>query len=183
MNMPPIIPKTAAAAAVSAALLALVVLPGCKKAAKPAAAPPAKASAGAAASVTNTVAGTATNALSERLSFFDWSPPPGNKGRDPFNPNSHSRDPAPPPAPKAVGPAAVAAPQLKLLSVVGSEGHRLVAINTQILGVDDEEATVRVPGGTVRVKVLAIGVDWADVTVDGTRQHLTLGQTKSGVQK
>jgi hypothetical protein len=74
-------------------------------------------------------------------------------------------------------------PQVRLLSVVGSEGHRLVTINTQILSIEDGETTIRVAGGKVKVKVLAIGADWADVTVDGTPRHLTLGQAKGGVQR
>ena len=72
-------------------LLALALLAGCKKAAKPA--PPA---------APKPAAGTSTPMRrrggqppgTEFVSVFDDSPPPGNKGRDPFNPDSTSRNPA-----------------------------------------------------------------------------------------
>ena len=177
MKWPPLIPKQAALAAVAGALLALAVLPGCKKTVRPAPPPPANP-----AAVTNTAAGTVTNHAAEFVSVFDDSPPPGNKGRDPFNPDSHVRDPAAPAVPKTNGPVGPADPQLKLLSVVGSPGRWLATINNQSFFLN-EEATVRLPGDSaakLKVKVIGIGSNYADVTVEGIAgtKHLTMGQKK-----
>ncbi len=160
-------------AAVAVAALALTVLSGCKKAPKPAAPVHLKTAAD------NTNAVSSTNLPVEFVSVFDDSPPPGNKGRDPFNPDSTSRYPASE-APKPTGPASPVAPQLKLYSVAGSPGHWLAVINNQILATNDPPTAVRVPGGTVMVKVVEIGEDYADVTLDGgaVKQHLTMGQKK-----
>jgi hypothetical protein len=175
MKVPPLFPKQAAAAALAGAMMALAVLPGCKKAARPPAPPPAKPAAD-----TNTAAGTGTNLVTEFVSVFDDSPPPGNKGRDPFNPDSTSRNP--PVAPsiaKAISVAGPVDPQLKLLGVVGSPGRRLVTINNQFFLLN-EEAAVRVSGGTVKVKVVEIGSNYAKVTVEGTAgiKTLTMDQKK-----
>jgi len=177
MKLPPLIPKKATLAAVAGALLALAVLPGCKKAVRPAAPAPAKPG-----TVTNTAAGTGTNLATEFVSVFDDSPPPGNKGRDPFNPDSTVRNPAAPPVAKANGPAGPVEPQLKLLSVVGSPGRWLATINNQSFFLN-EEATVRIPGDNpvkLKVKVVGVGSNYADVTVEGTAgtKHLTMGQKK-----
>jgi hypothetical protein len=174
MKMPPIIPKKAALAALAGALLALAVLPGCKKAVHPAAPPPAKPAAG-----TNTTAGTGTNVVKEdpSISVFNDGLPPGNKGKDPFNPDSTVRNPAPLQVPKTVSATGPADPQLKLLGVVGSPGRWLATINTAILAVN-EEATVRVPGGSVKLKVVEIGPGYADVIVEGSavKRRLTMSQ-------
>jgi hypothetical protein len=165
--------KIAILAAVAGAALALAVLPGCKKAPKPAAPAPPKP----AAEKTNAIV--ATNLSSEFVSVFDDSPPPGNKGRDPFNPDSNSRYPVSE-APKSTTSASLEPPQLKLYSVVGSPGRWLAVINNQILATNDPATAVRVPGGTVMVKVVEIGEDYANVTIDGgaVKQHLTMGQKK-----
>ena len=175
-SLPPF-PKQAALAAVAGAILALAILPGCKKAAHPAAPPLNKPPAGAAAAGPATPAATATNAVSEFDSVFDDSPPPGNKGRDPFNPQSNRRNPAPPKIVNtntAPGPADA---QLRLQSVAGREGKWVAVINNHILTVGEEEA-IKVPGGSVHVKVVEIGKDYADGIVDGTQKHLTMGQRK-----
>lgn len=176
MNWPPLIPKKAALAATAAVLLALAVLPGCKKAAHPGAPPPPKP-----AAATNTTTGTGTNLSTEKVSVFDDSPPPGNKGRDPFNPDSHSRDPAAPAIPKTNSPAGPVELQLKLQAVGGSPGRWVAVINNHILTVADPAETVRFPGGgAVKLKVVEIGSNYADVTVDGTAEikHLTMDQKK-----
>jgi hypothetical protein len=69
---------------------------------------------------------------------------------------------------------------LKLYSVAGSPGRWLAVINNQILATNDPATAVRVPGGTVMVKVVEIGEDYANVTIDGgaVKQHLTMGQKK-----
>jgi hypothetical protein len=55
-----------------------------------------------------------------------------------------------------------------------------VVINDQILAVTDPVTRVRFPGGAVMVKVVEIGEDYADVTVDGSavKTRLTMGQKK-----
>jgi hypothetical protein len=174
MKLPPRFTGKAAAAVLAGSLMALAVLPGCKKAARPAAPPPPRN-----AAVTNTAAGTGTNLAEEFIAVFDDSPPPGNKGRDPFNPDSTNRNPAAPLIPKGPSPTVPLESGLKLLGVVGSEGRRLAAINNQIFLLN-EEATVRVPGGTVKLKVLEIGSNYANVAVEGIAgiRHLTMDQKK-----
>ncbi len=49
-------------------------------------------------------AGTATNLAAEFVSVFDDSPPPGNKGRDPFNPDSHRSEPGSSQVPRTTVP-------------------------------------------------------------------------------
>ena len=173
MKWPPIIPKKAALAAAAGALLALAVLPGCKKAVHPAAPPPAKPAAG-----TNTTAAAGTNVVGKSsISVFNAGPPPGNKGRDPFNPDSTVRNPVPVQVPITASRAGPADPQLKLFGVVGSPGRWLATINSAILAVN-EEASVRVPGGSVKLKVVEIGPGYADVMVEGSsvKRRLTMSQ-------
>jgi hypothetical protein len=180
MKLPRPCPTKAALAAVAGVLMALAVLPGCNKPAKPAAPGPAKPAAGAAAAGAKIAAGTETNMAAEFVSVFDDSPPPGNKGRDPFNPDSTLRNPAAPVTKPTTGPAPHVEPQLRLRSVTGSPGHWWVVINDQILAVTDPVTRVRFPGGAVMVKVVEIGEDYADVTVDGSavKTRLTMGQKK-----
>lgn len=176
MKWPRLFPKKPALAAVAAALLSLAVLPGCKKTVRPAAPPPPKP-----AAATNTTAGSGTNLATKQVSVFDDSPPPGNKGRDPFNPDSHSRDPAAPAIPKTNSPAGPVESQLKLQAVGGSPGRWVAVINNHILAVADPAETVRFPGGgSVKLKVVEIGSNYANVTVDGTAEikHLTMDQKK-----
>ncbi|HXR07228.1 MAG TPA: hypothetical protein VN765_07845 [Candidatus Acidoferrum sp.] len=174
MKLPRTCPKKAALAALAGMLMALTVLTGCKKPAKPAGPAPLKPAAGATTAVV-----TATNLPAEFVSVFDDSPPPGNKGRDPFNPDSTLRNPVSV-APKPSVAVGRVDPQLRLYSVTGSPGRWLAVINNQILAVTDPPTSVRVPGGTVMVKVVEIGEDYADVTVDGgaVKKRLTMGQRK-----
>ena len=177
MKWPRLFPKKATLAAVAGGLLALAVLPGCKKAVRPAAPPPAKPAAG-----TNSTAGTGTNLAMEFVSVFDDSPPPGNKGRDPFNPDSTTRNPAAPPVTKTTSPTGAVEPQLRLLSVVGSPGRWLATINNQYFRLN-EEATVRILGDSaakLKLTLVGIGSNYADVTVEGTAgiKHLTMDQKK-----
>jgi hypothetical protein len=176
MKPPPNFPKKAALAALAASLIALALLPGCGKPAKPAARAPAKPAPNPEAAAA--AAGARTNLAVEFVSAFDNSLPPGNKGRDPFNPLSQSRIPAPLKVPVSGSNAAPSDPQLKLRGVVGSPGHWLASINNQILAVPDE-VSVRVPGGAVRLKVIEIGSNYADVLIEGTAtKRLTIGQEK-----
>ncbi len=146
----------------------------CKKAVKPA--PPAHPRL---AAIVNTNVVEATNLPSEFVSVFDDSPPPGNKGRDPFNPDSTSRNPAAVVS-KPSAPTAPVAPQLKLYGITGSPGHWLADINRQYLTVSDPPALIKVPGGAVKIKIVEIGEDYADITINdsATKTRLTMGQKK-----
>jgi hypothetical protein len=73
-------------------------------------------------------------------------------------------------------------PQLRLLSVVGSPGRWLATINNQYFRLN-EEAVVRAAGdSTVKLKLTLVGIgsNYADVTVEGTAgiKHLTMEQKK-----
>jgi hypothetical protein len=68
-------------------------------------------------------------------------------------------------------------PQLKLQSVVGSTGRWLAVINNHILAVKDPPETIKLPdGGSVLLKVVEIGKDYADVTLNGSavKKRLTM---------
>ena len=156
-------PKKAALAALAGALLALALLPGCKKAAKP---PPPPHPKPAATASLNTNDAPGSGLPAEFVSVFDDSPPPANKGRDPFNPDSTSRNPAAV-VPQPTAPTAPVAPVLKLYGITGSPGRWLAHINNQFLTLTDP-APVKVPGGTVTVKIVEIGEDYADVTINGS---------------
>jgi hypothetical protein len=168
MRMPPLFWQGVRSAA--AAGLVLFFLPACKPAAPPSG--PAKP----AAAKTPPPASAPTQVAVTHVSVFDDLMPP--KGRDPFFPNSHRRDPIPvvpnrpdrPPAP---------ASELVLKGIVGAPNHRLALINNAILEVGEEDA-VRVPGGHVRVKCLEIGEDYAVVKAEGEAQPKRLELNKKG---
>jgi hypothetical protein len=155
--------------AAAAAVLVFCLVSACKPAApppgpaKPAAAKPA------AAVATNNPAVVYTSV------FEDLMPP---KGRDPFFPNSHRRDPIPVVATRPDRPPAPAS-ELVLKGIVGAPNHRLALVNNAILEVGEED-TVHVPGGHVRVKCLEIGEDYAVVRVEGEAQPKRLELNKKG---
>jgi hypothetical protein len=178
MKLPPTFPKKATLAAAAAALMALAVPTGCNKGANPAAHPSSK-SAGAGDAGANTAAGARVNLDAEFVSVFDDSPPPGNKGRDPFNPNSSYRDPQ---LPRTVTPGSAAGPvdpQLKLFGVAGSPKRWLANINNHIFDLK-EEATISVAGGKVKLQVVEIGSNYADIVIEGSAvtKRLTLSPEK-----
>jgi hypothetical protein len=145
--------------AAAAAALVLCCAPACKPKVQPSGPP------NGAAPKTNAVAA-ATNQLSAQyVSVFEELIPP--KGRDPFFPNSHRRDPVPviPVVTDRPPPSA----ELTLKGIVGAAAHRLAVINNAILETG-ESATVRVPGGRVRVKCVEIGEDFAVIQVEGEIQ-------------
>ena len=153
----------------TAAALVLCLASACKPSAPPAAAPkpvPAKPAPMAAGTNLTTVA---------YVSVFDDLMPP--KGRDPFFPNSHRRDPVPV-IPRNETPQSVAG-ELQLKGVIGSPGHRTALINSAILEVGEQD-TVRVPSGRVKVKCLEIGEDYAVVRVEGEAQPKRLVLNKKG---
>jgi hypothetical protein len=167
MRMPPSFWQGVQAAA--AAGLVLCLVPACK----PEAPPPGPAKPAAA----KTIAASTTNQVAvNNISVFEEYMPP--KGRDPFFPNSHRRDPVPVVMSRPDRPQAVAS-ELVLKGIVGSPSHRLALINNSILEVGEED-TVRVSGGLVRVKCLEIGEDYAVVRAEGEAQPKRLELNKKG---
>ena len=141
------------------AVLIAALAPGCKRAPAPAAPKPAAVAVKSAFAVAS-----ATVATDAYVSVFEDLLPP--KGRDPFFPDSHRREPAPAPIVVAAARKAAVASDLLLKGIVGSATHRLAVINNQILEVG-ETAPVRVSVGQVRVKCIEIGEDHAVVQVEG----------------
>jgi hypothetical protein len=155
--------------AVTAAGLILCFVPACKPAAAPVAA--AKAAAPKASAVTFAT----NNAPLAAVSVFEQLMPP--KGRDPFFPNSHRRDPKL----EKTGPTEKPlASQLVLKGIVGSATHRLALVNDDILEVG-EEGSIKVAGGHVDVKVLEIGEDYAVLKVTGESETKRLQLSKKGL--
>lgn len=111
-----------------------------------------------------------TNAPSAQyVSVFENLLPP--QGKDPFFPNSHRRDPAPPPQVQAQkGPVEA---DLQLKGIVSSASHRQALINNDVITVGEEDS-IRVPDGHVRVRCLEIGVDYVIVQVEGEPQSKRL---------
>ncbi len=155
----------------AAAGLALCMIAACKPAAKPAA--PAKPMTAG----TNNVASGANDALMEHVSVFEQLMPP--KGRDPFFPNSHRRNPAAI-AKTTPGERPPPASELTLKGIVGSRNHRLAIINNAILEAG-ETGAVQVPGGHIKVKCLRIGEDYAVIEADGETQPKRLELNKKGL--
>jgi hypothetical protein len=155
--------------AAAAAALVLCFLPACKPAAA-AVGPPKPA-----APRTNAVA-LGTNQISaEYVSVFEQLMPP--KGRDPFFPNSHRRDPVPVMA--VVEDKPMSASELVLKGIVGAHNHRMAVINNVILEAG-ESGTVRVASGRMRVKCLEIGEDSAVIEVAGQMGAKRLELSKKG---
>jgi hypothetical protein len=168
MNIPPTIARAArvlAGVGLTASLMA-----ACKPATPPAAKPPVPAIKPSPAPSAAAVSGTAYVSI-----FEDLMPP---QGRDPFFPDSHRRDPAPPPV-VMVGHKAAVASDLLLKGVVSSATHRSAVINNEILEVG-EESDVRTPNGQVHLKCLEIGDDYVIIRVNGEArtQRLVMDQKK-----
>jgi type II secretory pathway component PulC len=159
---------------VMTAAMGLCLTPACKPSVKPSTGP-----AKTVAAKTNSVAAPTNQLSAEYVSVFVDLPPP--KGKDPFFPNSHRRDPAAPVL--AVADKPPPASELKLKGIVGSANHRLAVIggggNTAILEVG-ESGSVKVSGGKVRVTCLEIGEDFTVVHVDGEIQPKRLPLDKKG---
>ena len=97
------------------------------------------------------------------------------KGKDPFFPTSHRRDPVPVIA--IHGDRPPPASELLLKGLVGAAGHRLAVINNLILETG-ESGTVKVPGGKLHVKCIEIGEDSAVIQVEGEIQPKRLELNK-----
>jgi hypothetical protein len=145
------------------------VLPACKPGAPSAGAPKR------AALKTNGPA-SATNLLSlQYVSLFEDLMPP--RGRDPFFPNSHRRDPVPVLAAPADKPPPSS--ELVLKGILGASNHRMAVINNAILEAG-ESGTVHVPSGRMRIKCVEIGGDSALIQVEGENQPKRLQLNKKG---
>jgi hypothetical protein len=155
--------------AIAGLVLSFVV--ACKPAVKPAApAKPAAAATHAAPSTTNV-------AFAANVSVFEQLVPP--KGRDPFFPGSHRRDPEPAKGPSPDKP--IAASELVLKGIVGSPNHRLALINDNTIMEVGENGSVRVPTGHVHLTCLEIGADYAVIKVEGEIQTKRLQLSKKGL--
>jgi hypothetical protein len=149
--------------------LTVCLMAGCKPAAAPAAPnPPVMAV------KPNSTATAVNGATSTQVSVFEDLMPP--RGRDPFFPDSHRRDPAPAPQ-VAVARKANVAGDLLLKGIVGSATHRLAVVNNEILEIG-EESPVRVPTGQVRVRCLEIGDDYVVIKVEGEARPQRLEMDK-----
>jgi hypothetical protein len=160
------------AAPVSGGLM-VCILSGCKPAVKPSGPPAAPKPAVAAPA-----APSATNAkqTTEYVSFFDELMPP--KGRDPFYPNSHRRDPVPVAVARPDKPASLVG-DLRLQGIVGTASHRMAIINGTSFDAGEQD-TIRVPNGRIKVKCLEIGEDYAVVLAEGEAQPKRLDLSKKG---
>jgi hypothetical protein len=137
--------------------LALVIAAGCGPKAPP---PPSKPS--TEAPKTNAVAAAQTNLSDQYTSVFEDLPP--QKGRDPFFPASHRRDPAPEAVAEA-NPNAPVEPVLSLRAVIPGK-HSQAVINHEIFEVGEVQS-VRVPNGHVRVRCIDIGSNYVLIQVTG----------------
>jgi len=125
---------------------------------------------------TNLVAEATNQLAAQYISVFESLRPP--KGRDPFFPNSHRRDPVPI-LPVVQTEKPPPSSELALKGVVGASNHRLAVINNAILEAG-ETGTVRVPSGKVRLKCLEIGEDFAVIQVEGEIEPKRLRLNKKG---
>jgi hypothetical protein len=149
------------------AWLILCLLPSCSK---PEVKPPGPPKAATA----NTNSAVATPASTEYASVFEDLMPP--KGRDPFFPNSHRRDPVPVVA--TARERTPAAFDLVLKGVVGTRSHRMAVINGATLELN-EEASVRLPDGRhARLRCLEIGENYVVIKVEGELQPKRLELSK-----
>ncbi len=165
----PIPPGARAAATV----LALVLFATACKPAPPPAGPPPKPAAPKANSVP-----AVTNVVSNKyISVFTDLPPP--KGVDPFFPDSHRRDPAAPAVVISERPQPAA--NILLKGVVGAPSHRLAVLggglNNTILETG-ESGTLRTASGSMRVKCIEIGENYAVIRVEGESQFRRLELNK-----
>jgi hypothetical protein len=165
------VPFWQALRAATAAALVVLLAPACSPKIAPSA--PAKIS----VNKTNAPV-SVTNKLSiEYVSVFENLLAP--KGRDPFYPNSHRRDPVPI-MPVMLTEKPPPSSELVLKGVVGANNHRLAVINNAILETG-ETGSVRVPSGKLRLKCLEIGEDFAVILVEGEIEPKRLQLIRKGL--
>jgi hypothetical protein len=137
--------------------LALVIAAGCGPTAPPPA--PAKPKAEAPKAVAEATA--PANLAEQYVSVFEDLPPP--RGRDPFFPGSHRREPVHSAVePQGEGGAPVE-PVLSLKAVIG----RGQAVINNVIFEPGEVQPVRVPNGHVRVRCITISSNSVLVQVEG----------------
>ncbi len=137
--------------------LAFLIAAGCGPKSPPPAPPKPKTE----APKTNAVAVAQTNLSDEYASVFENLPP--QKGKDPFFPSSHRRDPAPEAVPGANAHVDAA---LVLKAVIRTSKHSQAVINNEIFEAGEEQS-VRVPNGHVRVRCIEIGGNYVLIQVEG----------------
>jgi hypothetical protein len=149
--------------------LALLTGTGCG----PTAPPPAPAKPNTEAPKT-AAAPAQANLSQDYTSVFDDLPP--QRGKDPFFPASHRRDPMPEAATEANVPVEAT---LVLKAVIRTSRHSQAVINNEIFETGEEEP-VRVPNGHVRVRCIEIGADYVLIQVEGEAEpkRLTMEQKK-----
>lgn len=160
MNLSAICHRGAQVFALCGVLLTLALVAGCGRKAAPAAATPSATN----AAKTNVVAATPTNLSNPYLSVFEDLPPP--KGKDPFFPFSHRRDPK---VEAASDPNASAPPVdavLVLKAIIRTSKHSQAVINNEIFEEGDDQP-VRVPSGHVGVRCIQISTNYVLVQVEG----------------
>jgi hypothetical protein len=166
MNLSTICRRGARVPALCGLGVALLIAAGCGPKTPPPA--PSKPKAEAPKAIAGAVA--ETNLSGEYTSVFEDLPP--QKGRDPFFPWSHRRDPAPEPAPGA-NPNAPVDAVLVLKAVIGTGRHSQAVINNEIFETG-EEGPVRVPNGHVRIRCLQISSNSVLIRVEGEADNKRL---------
>jgi hypothetical protein len=159
MNLSTTCRRGAQVPALCGLLLALLIAAGCG----PKAAPPAPSKPKTEAPKTNAVAATQTNLSDQYASVFEDLPP--QKGKDPFFPASHRRDPAPEAVTEA-NPNAHVEPVLVLKAVIRTSKHSQAVINNEFFEAGEEQS-VRVPYGHVRIRCIDIGSNYVLIQVAG----------------
>ena len=173
MNLSTICRRGTPVSALCGLFLALLIVSGCSPKAPPAAPSKPKAEAPKA----NAGAVAQTNLSDQYTSVFEDLPP--QKGKDPFFPASHRRDPAPEAVSGANANAHVE-PVLVLKAIIRTSKHSQAVINNDIFEAGEEQS-VRVPNGHVRVRCIEIGGNYVLIQVAGEAEpkRLLMEQKKN----
>ncbi len=147
-------------------LLALLAAAGCGRHAAP---PPATVKPKTDTANTNVVAAAPTNQAGESYSsVFEDLPP--QKGKDPFFPASHRRDPKVEATPDTTAPVDAV---LVVKAILYTSKNSQAEINNVIFEAG-EQHSVRVPNGKVMVKCIAIGTNSVQIQLEGEAEPKTL---------
>jgi hypothetical protein len=173
MNLSTICRRGTPVSALCGLFLALLIVSGCSPKAPPAAPSKPKAEAPKA----NAGAVAQTNLSDQYTSVFEDLAP--QKGKDPFFPASHRRDPAPEVVSEANATVHVE-PVLVLRAVIRTSKHSQAVINNEIFETGEVQP-VRVPNGRVRVRCIEIGSNYVLIQVEGEAEpkRLVMEQKKN----